>query len=101
MPYNGLKVTKMVFGKSPPWANWSFWPWLRYTLAWKGRRATMLDNPAPYIGQPDWKLHRCADGQQCRAQIGGGCASGYCAHFEVKPDEAFVSRFPRKRAARR
>lgn len=79
-----------------PWANWSFWPWARYTLSWKGRKATMQENEH-YAGQLGWKLHCCADGRQCRASIPGGCARGWCAHYEVTPDEAQVPRFPRSR----
>lgn len=78
-----------------PWANWRFWPWLRYSLTWKGRRATMPENEH-CAGQPGWRLHRCADGHQCRTSIPGGCARGWCAHYEVRPDEANVSRFPRR-----
>ena len=80
-----------------PWANWSFLPWLRYTLTWKGWRATMRDNPPPVPGVRGWKLHRCADGEQCRASIGGGCADGWCGHYEVRPDEVGIPRFPRSR----
>lgn len=60
--------------------------WFRYHLTWKGWRAMLPRNPQ-YAGAADvdWKLHRCADGQQCRAEIGGGCAGDWCAHFEVKP----------------
>lgn len=79
-----------------PWAGWAFWPWLRYLLRWKGWRAQMADNE-PYHQQRGWKLHRCPDGHQCRASIPGGCAGGWCGHFEVKPDETFVPRFPRNR----
>lgn len=49
-----------------------------------------------------WKLHDCPDGHACRASIGGGCASGYCAHYEVAPSEEvtpdgeLISRFPGK-----
>lgn len=32
-----------------------------------------------------WKLHDCIDGKPCRAEIGGGCATGYCAHYGVNP----------------
>lgn len=79
-----------------PWADWAFWPWLRYRLRWNGWRASMADNEA-YCQQPGWKLHRCPDGHQCRDSIPGGCADGWCAHYEVRPDEAFVPRFPRSR----
>lgn len=79
-----------------PWANWAFWPWIRYKLSWHGWRATMVDNE-PYCRQRNGKLHKCPDTHQCRAEIPGGCARGWCAHYEVKPDEAFVSRFPRGR----
>ena len=85
-----------AFVRRLPWANWSFWPWLRYTLSWKGWRATMRDNE-PYTVQRGWKLPRRADGQQCRASIGGGCARGWCGYYEVKPDDAGVPRFPRSR----
>lgn len=76
-----------------PWANWSFWPWLRYTLTWKGWRAVMRENEFHQRG--GWKLHDCPDNHPCRASIGGGCARGWCAHYEVRPDEANVPRFPR------
>lgn len=79
-----------------PWARWAFWPWLRYTLRWKGWRARLIDNE-PYAGQSGWKLHRCADGAQCRESIGGGCAAGWCAHCEVRPDECGIPRLPRSR----
>lgn len=61
-----------------------------------GQKATLPENPAPVPGESDWKLHRCADGQQCRDDIPGGCAGGWCSHFKVKPDEEGVSRFPSK-----
>lgn len=82
-----------------PWGRWRFWPWLRYTLSWKGWRATLTKNPDDIdsVRTRGWKLHRCADGHQCRASIGGGCASGWCAHYEVQPDEVGVPRFPRSR----
>ncbi|WP_157657751.1 hypothetical protein [Burkholderia ubonensis] len=80
-----------------PWSNWAFWPWLRYKLTWQGWRATLPRNPDLVPGDRTWKLHRCADGQQCRASIGGGCGAGYCAHYEVKPDETGVPRFPRNK----
>ena len=79
-----------------PWSGWAFGPWLRYTLRWKGWRATLVDNE-PYRGQRGWKLHRCADGAQCRESIGGGCADGWCAHCGVKPDECGIPRLPRAR----
>jgi hypothetical protein len=62
----------------------------------KGRVATLVENPSTVedVRRPGWKLHRCADGEQCRAEIGGGCASGWCGHFEVCPDEEGVPRFP-------
>lgn len=61
-----------------------------------GEVATMTNNPATLadVQTPGWKLHRCPDGEQCRASIGGGCASGWCGHFEVKPDGEGVPRFP-------
>lgn len=57
--------------------------------------AIMRDNDRSIeaVKTPGWKLHRCPDDAQCRATIGGGCAGGWCAHFEVKPDEEGVSRF--------
>jgi len=80
-----------------PWAGWDFWPWLRYTLRWKGWKAKMADNAPLIPGQRGWKLHRCADGAQCREAIGGGCAAGWCAHCGVRPDECGTPRFPRSR----
>ncbi len=62
----------------------------------KGALAEMALNP-PYdpITRPaGWKLHRCADGEQCCARIPGGCATGYCAKLGVAPDDAGVPRFP-------
>lgn len=79
-----------------PWADWAFWPWLRYKISWHGWRAQMVENEQ-YQQQANWKLHQCPDGHQCRATIPGGCATAWCAHFEVKPDETFVPRFPRGR----
>jgi hypothetical protein len=37
-----------------------------------------------YHGQSGWKLHNCPDGHACRAEIGGGCAGGWCAHFSLQ-----------------
>lgn len=81
--------------------SWHFpWPsaisWLRYHLSWKGWRVTLPVGP-DFKQQPGWKLHRCADNHECRAEIGGGCARGWCAHFLVKPDDAGVPRLPESR----
>ena len=76
---------------SPPKERWpypfpSIWGWLRYHLAWKGWSVTLPNNRALLgAGDTEWKLHRCADGQQCRASIPGGCAGSWCGHFDVKP----------------
>lgn len=94
VPDVGMHLNRTV-GRLP-WADWSFWPWLRYKLTWHGWRAKMADNE-PYQQQRGWKLHRCPDGRQCRAEIPGGCAGGWCCQYEVRPDEAFVPRFPRRR----
>ncbi len=45
----------------------------------------------PYAGQIGWRLHRCPDGNDCRAAIGGGCALGWCEHFGVKAEERFYA----------
>jgi hypothetical protein len=84
-------------GRLVPWRNWAFWPWLRYTLTWHGWRAKMTCNQPYAPPEQGWKVHRCPDGQQCRARIGGGCASGWGAHYEVRPDETGTPRFPRGR----
>ena len=52
------------------------------------KAAQMIDNPPLVPGQRGWKLHRCPDGQQCRGDIGGGCARGWCEHFGIKPEDA-------------
>lgn len=92
----GLSLREQI-AQRLPWANWSFWPWLRYSLTWKGWRAPMHDNPPLILGERGWQLHRCADGHPCRSSLGGGCARGHCAHLLVAPDDAGVPRFPRKR----
>lgn len=46
-----------------------------------------MDENSPYTGESGWKLHRCADGEQCRAAIPGGCASGWCAHFGLSHEK--------------
>ncbi len=83
-----------------PWRDWRFAPWLRYTLTWKGFRADLPRNPDPMsldrAAWAEWRLHRCADGAQCRSNKGGGCATGYCAYHGVTPDETGVPRFPRQ-----
>lgn len=82
-----------------PWRAWpSIWAWLRYVLRWKGWHARMQYNEFHQRG--GWKLHDCPDNHPCRASIGGGCARGYCAHYEVQPDDAGVPRFPRSRLVR-
>ena len=43
---------------------------------------------------PNWKLHRCADGAQCRSEKSGGCPHGWCDHFRVTPDRDSIPRFP-------
>jgi hypothetical protein len=42
-----------------------------------------------FTGQPGWKLHDCPDGAKCRTEIGGGCASGWCAHFGVESETPY------------
>lgn len=61
-----------------------------------GAPAVMQDNDGSIeaVKRPGWKLHRCPDNVQCRADIGGGCARGWCAQFRVKPDLESVARFP-------
>lgn len=74
---------------------------VRRALTWKGWRAHLVDNPCSVedVRTKGWKLHRCADGEQCRASIPGGCAAGWCAHFEVRPWEGLHTdpRFPRSK----
>jgi hypothetical protein len=50
--------------------------------------AVVMQRNEDYAGQPGWKLHRCTDGEQCRAPIPGGCALGYCTHAGVTPESA-------------
>lgn len=68
---------------------------VRITMSYelRGKVATLPKNE-DYSGQDEWKLHRCADGGQCRASVGGGCASGWCMEFNVQPDEDGTPRYP-------
>jgi hypothetical protein len=53
-----------------------------------GTGVQMTRNPPLMAGQKTagWKLHRCPDDHNCRATIGGGCASGWCGHFGVQAE---------------
>lgn len=72
--------------------------WFRFHFRWKGWRTKMPNGPKFPHNQPElaanWKAHRCADGNECRSSLTGGCSSGWCMHFHVRPDGMGVSRLP-------
>ena len=73
-----------------------------YHLTWKGWSVKLpRGRPAP-AAHPElnWKRHPCVDNRECRSPIGGGCARGWCSHFDVKPDRMGVSRYPRTKFRR-
>lgn len=102
-PKPGLLCGDVAISTDPRYAGWIFvrhvdgvnwttgakltpetWAMLRASVPTEGESMRLN---APYHGEPNWKAHRCTDGEQCRSSISGGCAIGYCAYYGKEPAE--------------